>query len=134
MDAEKFLAVYGESRNGCNNYIRHPLSRRFIYTDGVQELAETGCYWLLDLLARELPAVFKANPDEAIGYVKVTVTKTEKVKITLEFSGQPEGTASWTKRIGYTDMPAGEYSFEVGLNADPERDGEVLIMCLMSEH
>ena len=63
MDIEKFTKAYGESRNGANHFVRHPLARNFAYSDGVQECAECGLYWLLDILATELPAYFKRNED-----------------------------------------------------------------------
>jgi hypothetical protein len=126
MNETEFKRVYNESRNGCNNFVRHPLARNFAYTDGVQELAETGCYWLLDVLATELPTKMrKASAASAMVSVKVSAGK---ARITAEFV---DGQVAWTKKIDYTDLPDGDWKFYV---AD-EMDGATPFrMILISEY
>jgi hypothetical protein len=123
MNIEKFKAIYGESRNGCNHFVCHPLVRFFHYSDGVQDLAETGCYWLLDIAATELPRVMR-KAGELHGILAATV-KNGKAKLT--FSPTDE-THLWAKKIPYTDLPDGTWSFEL---AD---EGERFAMILISEH
>lgn len=123
MNTEKFIQIYNESRNGCNHFVRHPLVRYFHYTDGVQELAETGCYWLLDIAATELPKVMR-QAGEPHGILAAKV-KDNKAKLTF---GTTDDTNLWTKKIPYTDLPDGTWSFEL---AD---EGERFAMILISEH
>ena len=35
MNTQAFLAAYRESRNGANHFVRHPLVRSFIYSNGI---------------------------------------------------------------------------------------------------
>ena len=55
MNTEALHKAINEVRNGANFFVRHPLCRNVLYSDGVQEVAETGYYWLLGILATELP-------------------------------------------------------------------------------
>lgn len=51
--AQKALHLKSELRNFCGTetWFRHPLFRKFLYTEGIQFLAETAeCYWLIDLI------------------------------------------------------------------------------------
>lgn len=123
MDAQKFTQIYNESRNGCNHFVRHPLVRYFQYSDGVQDLAEVGCYWLLDIAATELPKVMR-KAGEPHGILS-TIVKNGKARLT--FSPTDELNL-WTKKIPYTDLPDGTWSFEL---AD---EGERFAMILISEH
>lgn len=129
MDINKFLKAWGESRNGCNEFFRHPLGRALRYSDGVQEIAEAGCYWLLDIVATEIVDVFRhAREDDrrAVFYAKV---QNRKADLRLEFV---EGVVVWKRHITYTDMPDGEWSFLlVNEGTPPVLD---LAMILPSEH
>lgn len=111
MDQEEFKRIYSEPRNGCDAYIRHPLARAFVYTDGVQELAGVGCYWLLDVLATELPAEFrKREPLPHMCVVKVRVSG-GKATILGEFTDDDPN--PWRKQVDITDLPEGEWLFFV---------------------
>lgn len=123
MDTDRFTAAYNESRNGANCFYRHPLVRRFQYSDGVQECAEAGCYWLLDILATELPGVMRRH-QESHGYIVVRVADG---KATIAFEAT-EGRPLWTKAIPHTDMPAGDWTFEVS------DEGHRFALILISEH
>lgn len=128
MNADKFKAVYNESRNGCNAFIRHPLVRQFAYSDGVQAMAETGCYWLLDILATELPAQFRKHEEESNTCVVTVKVTGSKAVIEAEFL---DGRVAWSKPVDFTDMPEGEWKFYVvdeGHGATPYR------MILLTEY
>lgn len=129
MDTEKFKAAYNASRNGCNEFIRHPLARSFAYTDGAQECAEAGCYWLIDILATELPAEFrKQNNVPSTCVVTVAVAK-HKAVIRAEFE---DGVVAWSKKIDMTDMPDGDWQFYL---ADEGPDTNARYRCiLLSEY
>lgn len=127
MDQEAFKRVYNETRNGCNQYFAHPMARAFVYTDGVKELADTGCHWLIDELAFNLPAEFRQRGwDGRMCVIKVTVTEA-KAKIVGEFQdGDP---SPWSKDIAYTDLPDGEWTLYVS-----PLDGAKLVCILPAEY
>ena len=122
MDNQRFINAYRESRNGANHMIRHPLARNVIYSDGVQECAEAGCYWLLDVLATELPAAFRKHPGATLCIVTVKV-KNEEASIVGSFGDGDK--KPYRRRVGYTDMPTGEWVFYA---AD---DGAALITLIL---
>lgn len=127
MNTEKFLSVYNESRNGANGFFRHPLCSNFAYSDGVQECAEAGCYWLLDILATELPRVMRGARENL---VTVTVTvKKGKAKITA--SGSGDVLLPWKKSISWTDLPEGKWVF---LLADEQAGSTPFKIILVSEY
>lgn len=126
MDAQAFTQTYNESRNGANFLVHHPFVGRFKFSDGVQELAGHGCYWLLDILATELVEHFRNRPDDVLIIVKVVV-KDDAAVITA--SARDDDPAPWVRSIGYTDMPEGEWSFIVG-----QDEPGYFTMILISEH
>lgn len=106
MDTTTFLDAYSESRNGTDAFYRHPLVRKFAYSSGVKELAETGCYWLLDILATELPQLFPKYAEQSDRCVVRIAAKDGKAALSAEFT---DGDVAWTKQIDITDLPDGEY-------------------------
>lgn len=124
MNTEQFLAAYQQSRNGCDHFIRHPLVRSFAYSDGVASCAEAGCYWLLDILATELPTEFKKNAATSNSCsVKVAVAG-GKATLTGEFV---DGVVGWRKAIEWTDLPEGEWVFYV----TDEGGGDTRYRCIL---
>lgn len=110
MNQANFISAYNASRNGCNEKIRHPLARQLVYSDGVQELAEIGCYWLLDVVGTEFIKPMRSNAEvfDGMAFLHVDV-KDEKATITLVHDeGAPP---VYTRRIDYTDMPDGKWIF-----------------------
>lgn len=125
MNAEKFTQVYREIRNGCNGFFYHPLVRKFQYSDGVRDLANTGCAWLLDILATELPAQFTRH--HAVSndcYVAVT-SAGGQARIEAEFEDDVVG---WSRDIDYTDLPEGVWKFHI------VDEGHRYAMILLTEH
>ena len=109
MNTEAFLKAYRAIRNGTENFYFNPLYRKFLYSDGVKECAEAGCYWLLDILGTELPAEFKrAKENTCMVYV---VVKNQAAEIIAKFHDDDQ--TPWTKKITYTDMPEGTWEFYV---------------------
>lgn len=127
MDETKFKMAFSQSRNGAAHFIRHPLVRKFAYSDGVQECAEAGCYWLLDIAATEIPAVM-LDKDESLVTLRVAVEGTVAM---LTLYGSGDVFLGWKKKIHTTDMPEGVWEF---LIAD-EGDGDTPFrMILVSEY
>lgn len=112
MNTQAFLKAYQESRNGASFFVRHPLVRNFIFSDGVQDCAEAGCYWLLDILATEIrPANFQTK-DSTLAIAVLTVAD-RKAELVIEFTDGDE--QLFKKSISYTDMPEGKWTFYLAL-------------------
>lgn len=128
LNAKTFSDVYSESRNGTDSFYRHSLVRKFAYSAGVKELAETGCYWLLDILATELPSLFPAHEqvsDRCIVYIRAIDLK---AVLSAEFE---DDVVAWTKKIDMTDLPDGEFMLMLA----NERWGETPFrLILLSEY
>lgn len=127
MNTGAFLNAYHASRNGTNQFYRHPINRSFVFSDGVRECAEAGCYWLLDILATELPGVFRRQGE---GYHRCIVTVTVKNEsATIKGEFMDDDPKPYKRAISYTDLPEGEWKFMV-TNDDPH----ALSCILLSEY
>lgn len=120
MKNEEFVKAYNESRNGANQFFRHSLVRRFVYSDGVQQCANAGTYWVLDIWATELPAILIAH-DEWMGCVTIKVLGGKALMV---MTGAGDATL-WTRKIDYTDMPDGDWLFFV------TNDGDGVFRCIL---
>jgi hypothetical protein len=91
---------------GTDSYYRHPLCRHVVWTDGVKAFADAaGGYWLLDILATELPPLVKTH-----GMIFATMT----VKDGKAFIGAGRGEGHknlWERAIDFTDCPEGAWHF-----------------------
>ena len=115
VNTEAFIKAYKESRNGASFFVRHPLVRSFIFSDGMKECAEAGCYWLLDVLATEIQAnIFKQK--QCTLCIAQVVVKDQKCQITGEFF--EDDPTPYTKQIPYTDLPEGTWNFYLSYEDD----------------
>jgi hypothetical protein len=116
MHKQQFLSVYNESRNGLNSRIRHPLARKLVYSDGVRDCADTGMYWVLDIVGTEcVSLVMNDESLDGSAFLYIDV-KDDRAKMTLvRDSGEPP---VWTKDIEYTDMPEGRWCFYLSADVD----------------
>jgi len=124
MNPELFLKTYNESRNGVNRWVRNPMYRGFLMSDGVHDLADTGCHWLMDILGTELPGVYRRHPEDNFMVVKVKVADS-KARIEGSFT---DDTLEYTRKVDFTDLPDGEWTFYV------DRSPEGLICILPTEY
>ncbi len=94
---------------GSERLFRHTFVKAFLYTEGIQFLAEkAGAYWLLDLVAFNQ---HKMRGEEFQHWV-ITVKNGKAVIKVDDGNGNP----LWKKNIAYTDFPLGEFSFYVCYN------------------
>ena len=118
MNNEAFLKAYKEPRNGASFFVRHPLVHNFIFSDGMKDCAEAGCFWLLDVLATEVKSKQFNDKNSVLCIVQVTV-KDLNCKITGEFF---DGDLTpYKKHITYTDFPEGKWNFYLSYE-----DGKVI--------
>lgn len=88
---------------GSEHWYRHPINRKFLYTDGVQYVVETaGAYWLIDEIALIQPYNKKIAAEEFQVW-KLTVNADSSAQLTCEDGND---NAVYSKRIPFTDFPA----------------------------
>lgn len=126
MDMQKFKAAYSESRNGANKMFRHPLVRKFIYSDGVQECADAGLYWMLDILATEGVQHMKKHADDGlmVVYFSAYADRSALIKGTLS----DDDPTPWMRKVAFTDCSPGQWTFYMAY------DGEHYSLILPSEY
>lgn len=100
---------------GTDHYYRHMLARRVVYTDGVRYFAETaGAYWLLDILATELPKLVHKH---RILFVHCIVNDGKARLYANADSGKP---SLWERDIDFTDCPEGDWCFYMAGGGDDD--------------
>lgn len=120
---------------GSDGRIRHWACRYFVYSGGVKEVAdEAGCHWLLDIIATEVAPICMAawkNGQEYMHFLRMSVAN-DKAFIWLERDeGEPH---LWERQIGYTDFPAGEWTFYLAIDQVVDPGKTSLVMYLLQEH
>ena len=94
---------------GTDQWYRHGLARKVLYTDGVRYVAEAGgAYWLIDEIAfgQAIPTV--AAEDFQAWRLKVNSDQTATLTC-----GDGNENVVLTKRIEFTDFPLEEICFYV---------------------
>jgi hypothetical protein len=124
MNPEKFLSAYNESRNGTDQFYQHWFVRSFAYSSGVRECMNEGISWLVDIAATELPKVIRKSGENLVTLCVRVVDS--KALLYATVSG--DAPLPWKKKVGWTDMPDGDYNF---LIAD---EGGQFRMILVSEY
>lgn len=122
MDTEKFKAAYAASRNGTDGWHRNPLYRKFHYSDGVQECAEAGCYWLLDILGTELST---AKFDKRGSHMMIATVGVVDNEATIRGEYHDGDKNPYKRKIDYTDMPDGAWVFYIS------NDGDGILRCIL---
>ena len=93
---------------GSENWYRHGLNRKVLYTDGAQHVAERGgAHWLLDEIALIQP-YDKAVAAEEFQVWKLTVRLDRTAVLTCD---DGNGKIVFSKEIEYTDFPLDEITF-----------------------
>lgn len=128
MNKDLFKEIYSQSRNGCESFTRHPLVRSFAFSDGVKDLADTGCWWLLDILATELPVEFRRQAEVSNRCIVHVSVKQGTANLRAEFE---DDVVAWKRSSIHTDLPDGEWVFMV---ADEYTVDAPYRMILISEY
>jgi hypothetical protein len=88
--------------SGSENWYRHAINRKVLYTDGAQYVAEHGgAYWLLDEIAIIQPHN-KAVAAARFQLWKLAVRPDRTATLTCD---DGDGNLVFTKEIEYTDFP-----------------------------
>lgn len=90
---------------GSEQWYRHPINRKVVYTDGAKYVADTaGAYWLLDEIALIQP-YDKRVAAETFQVWKLAVNADQTATLTCEDGND---NAVFTKAIASTDFPLAE--------------------------
>ena len=93
---------------GTEQYYRHGLNRRVLFTDGAKYVADTaGAYWLLDEIALIQP-YNKLVAAEKFQVWKLVVRPNRTATLTCDDGND---NIVYTKEIKYTDFPLDEIIF-----------------------
>jgi len=94
---------------GSEQWYRHGLARKVLYTDGAQYVAETGgAYWLIDEIA-----FGQAEPKVAAEEFQVWRLKVHADQTAMLTCDDGNDRVVFSKRIEFTDFPLDEISFYV---------------------
>lgn len=140
-DAQDLRRLMQEFSGGSDQRYRHTFNRSFIYTGGVQAVAEAaGAYWLLDKVALELaPLYAKAwlEGKAGIGIVKFTVPAAEsqdkQLRPVVTLSLADDAPAAYEQALDFTTFPEGDWAFFLGTD-EIGPDSYVTTMYLPQEH
>jgi hypothetical protein len=84
--------------HGTENWYRHSLVRKMLYTDGVQYLAEkASAYWLLDKIAC-------MQLDATVGQHEFQVWKLDTKALTINVE-DGDGGEVYSEKLTFTDFP-----------------------------
>ena len=88
---------------GSEQFYKHGINRKLIYTEGVQYLAEkAGCYWLIDSVAcLLLPLVLKKHKDHFYS-IQLFVQPDGSAVVTI---GDGNGNSYLDHKVRWTDFP-----------------------------
>lgn len=100
---------------GSQDFFRHWISRKIIYTEGVEFINANGAGWLVDAVISHVVHTPKvAREDFILAVLKVNL---EKKSAVLTFD-DGNGNILAKQEIEYTDFPLPEISFYVENNGD----------------
>lgn len=133
---QDLLALVSEFRNGCNERYFHTLNRRFIYTDGVRDMAQlAGAYWLLDILATEVAPIFLRAFEQdrvSVGEFILEVHpqgSSPAATLKLTAGNGDEEPPLWKRDIDFTDFPQGRWQLYLGADEYPQ--GGLCTTCIL---
>lgn len=137
-DSGKARAIHGIfnlGRNGSDGFTRHPIAPRLIYTDGIRDVCEAaGAFWTLDVIGTEAtPILLRAfnQGGPGLGIITLAVRNSSAVfNMTTADNAPP----IWTRRVPYTDFPAGEWVLYLACDQVIEPGRLVTVLCLPSEN
>jgi hypothetical protein len=92
---------------GTEQWFRHYLNPKMLYTEGVQHFAEKaghGAYWFLDIVATEIMPLLEKEPFIVVrAFVDVSQASIK--------ADDGNDNLLWTRHIEYTDCPPGSWTF-----------------------
>ena len=107
MTTSAQLAEQLDMFTGTENWYRHSLNRKVLYTDGVKHFAmSAGAYWFLDILATE---GYELHGIHSEYFLSITMTVANRTAIIVITDGNEK--QIFSKDIPFTDCPNGIWKF-----------------------
>lgn len=127
MKQAEFLRAFAIDRSKSISASRHPFCPWFLLSVGMRELANTGCWWLIDLCAIELPQIIKQkNLPSALlkleskdGLAKLSMWESETICV-------------WERNVGCTDLPDGLFTFFITRETSLGSQSELMFRLILS--
>lgn len=134
--SDELKHVLSLSRNGADSFHKIGFGP-FVASNGVVDVCNAaGCFWLTDILASEVaPKLIRDINSGEIATVLVHV-EAKGSECDIKVTHSDTGPAYFTKHIGYTDFPEGNWPlFEMGAFGWTDDGLVTKILChLISEH
>lgn len=93
--------------SGGDEFYRHALNRRMLYTQGMRYFAENagnGAYWFMDIVATELMEIHQREE-----FMSIHLLSKEGTACIVADDGN--GNEVYRRNIEYTDCPEGDWNF-----------------------
>ena len=102
-----------DSFYGSEQFYRHALNRRMLYTEGVKYVADSGAYWLID----DIAIANAYEPQLRVEEFQVWTLIKNGTAATLS-AEDGNGNILYSKGIDYTDFPLDTIKFYVTASED----------------
>jgi hypothetical protein len=116
---------------GTEQWIRHPLNPKMLWTEGVDYFADKArAYWFIDLVALGIygePGIVSAMKKEKEGFA-VVMLHVKNGKAMVEAFDDVPGRCLYHAGVDWTDCPEGEWKFYL------VDDGEHVTLLLPGEY
>lgn len=109
-------AVIASYSGGSMGRYRHPFNPKFIFTEGVEAMAQAAqSFWLLDTIALKMaPTYAKAWLEDGVGIGVVTLEVAEDSTATLKLTLQDDVPPAVQDTLDFTDFPVGKWDIFLG--------------------
>lgn len=132
---EDLQALMDKFYGGSDGRYRHWAHRRFIYSEGINAVADhVGAHWLLDIVATEVAPLLIQRWETGhlhSHFLRVKVECSKAATITLE--RDIDAPLPWRRDLQFTTFPEGEWVFKLAMDGVIAAPTEVLVMCLLQE-
>lgn len=124
------MRAYASQCNGSENFYRHMLAKRLLYTDGVKKLSVIcEAWWLVDAIASHMATNQRLMAE---GFLTWTLLPEGEHGAKLVATDGNEGSPALASQlIGYTDFPRDLMPFKLFCEKGADVPGKPLVHTLM---
>lgn len=123
------MRAYASQCNGSENFYRHTLAKRMLFTDGVKELATVfGAWWLVDAIASHMATSASLMAE---GFLTWTLHPEGPLGAKLVATDGNDDTSIASQRFPYSDFPREALPFKLFCEKGADVPGKPLVHTLM---